>query len=142
LERERVLSSRRASSFTSAAIALLEIRSGERTDQMNVTVSSKRRNSVAPFQKGVRLFLGHRLPPIRVYFFHPIAQSSKFGLRVPAFFVRTMSTTGWPWRVIVTGSPFSTALINSGNLFFASAMLTCMSNDSYLKPAYSDSVKA
>src|SRR5882724_2351729 len=42
------------------------------------------------------------------------------------FFVRTISTTGTPRRQMVTGRPSSTALINSGSLFLASATLTCI----------------
>jgi hypothetical protein len=57
-----------------------------------------------------------------------------FGLSPTLARVRTKSATGVPLRQIVTLSPPSTALINSGSLFFASATLTFMIfNDSYLR---------
>jgi len=46
-----------------------------------------------------------------------------FGFSGSAFAVRTMSTTGVPCRQIVTDSPPSTALINLGSVFLASATL-------------------
>src|ERR1700676_4627051 len=63
-----------------------------------------------------------------------------FGFSGCPFVVRTMSTTGVPCRQIVTGSPSSTALINFGRVFLASATLTFMPSmiaicDGYIKPA-------
>jgi len=57
----------------------------------------------------------------------PQAGASQPGRTADGFFVRTISTTGVPRRQIVTGSPFSAALISSGSLFFASATLIFMS---------------
>src|SRR3974390_1021030 len=79
-ERERTLSSRTVPGLSSAAIALLEIRSGVRTDQMNVTVSNSTRTSLAPFEPGIYFIFSHRLPPVGIDLPNPLAKGSEFRL--------------------------------------------------------------
>jgi len=141
-ESEIALISSIASLFSNAALAFLGMRSGESTAQMNVTVSSSRRvlvflsmcrMSCCCYSSDVPNIASTSSCDIGCHQFGSLIlilprSVPNLGFWRLLLSVRTRSTTGTPRRQIVTGSPPSAILINSGSLFFASATLTCMTS--------------